>query len=200
MFFLYSPFFFDDPVDVGNLISCSSAFSKYMLNISKFTGHVLLKPGLENFEHYFASMWDDCYCAVVWAFFRIDFFGIGMKTNLFQSYGPAEFSKFAGILCATLSLHHLLEFKRAQLEFHHLHWLRSYWCFLKAHVTSHSRMSGSRLVITPSWLSGSLKSFFCIVFLCILSTSSSYLLLLLGPYHFCPLLCLSLHKIFPWYL
>ena len=48
--------FFDDPVDVGNLISGSSAFSKSNLNISKFMVHVLLKPGLENFEHYFASM------------------------------------------------------------------------------------------------------------------------------------------------
>ena len=48
--------FFDDPADVGNLISRSSAFSKTSLNIRKFTVHVLLKPGLENFEHYFTSM------------------------------------------------------------------------------------------------------------------------------------------------
>ena len=48
--------FSDDPADVGNLISGSSAFSKTSLNIWKFTVHVLLKPGLENFEHYFASM------------------------------------------------------------------------------------------------------------------------------------------------
>ena len=48
--------FFDDPADVDNLISGSSAFSKTNLNIWKFTVHVLLKPGLENFEHYFASM------------------------------------------------------------------------------------------------------------------------------------------------
>ena len=47
---------FDDPVDVGNLISGSSAFSKSCLNIWKFTVHILLKPGLENFEHYLASM------------------------------------------------------------------------------------------------------------------------------------------------
>ena len=46
----------DDPVDVGNLISGSSAFSKTSLNIWKFTVHILLKPGLENFEHYFTSM------------------------------------------------------------------------------------------------------------------------------------------------
>ena len=48
--------FFDDPVDVGNLISGSSAFSKTSLNIWKFTIHILLKPGLENFEHYFTSV------------------------------------------------------------------------------------------------------------------------------------------------
>ena len=48
--------FFDDPADVGNLISGSSAFSKTSLNIRKFTVHILLKPGLQNFEHYFTSM------------------------------------------------------------------------------------------------------------------------------------------------
>ena len=47
--------FFDDPADVDNLISGSSAFTKTSLNICKFTVHVLLKPGLENFEHYFTS-------------------------------------------------------------------------------------------------------------------------------------------------
>ena len=55
-FFLELSCFFDDPVDVGNLISGSSAFSKTNLNIWKFTVHVLLKPGLENFEYYFTSM------------------------------------------------------------------------------------------------------------------------------------------------
>ena len=54
--FLELSCFFNDPVDVGNLISGSSAFSKSSLNIWKFTVHVLLKPGLENFEYYFASM------------------------------------------------------------------------------------------------------------------------------------------------
>ena len=48
--------FFDDPADVGNLISGSSAFSKTSLNMRKFMVHVLLKPGLENFEHDFTSM------------------------------------------------------------------------------------------------------------------------------------------------
>ena len=48
--------FFNDPADVGNLISGSSAFSKSSLNIRRFSVHILLKPGLENFEHYFTSM------------------------------------------------------------------------------------------------------------------------------------------------
>ena len=54
--FLELSCFFNDPVDVGNLISGSSALSKSSLNTWKFTVHVLLKPGLENFEHYFTSM------------------------------------------------------------------------------------------------------------------------------------------------
>ena len=54
--FLELSCFFDDPADVSNLISGSSAFSKTSLNIWKFMFHVLLKPGLENFEHYFASL------------------------------------------------------------------------------------------------------------------------------------------------
>ena len=54
--FLELSCFFYDPMDVGNLISGSSAFLKSSLNIWKFTIHILLKPGLENFEHYFASM------------------------------------------------------------------------------------------------------------------------------------------------
>ena len=65
--------FLDDPMDVGNLTSGSFAFSKSRLNIWKFMVHVLLKPGLEKFEHYFASVWDECNCVVVWTFFGITF-------------------------------------------------------------------------------------------------------------------------------
>ena len=63
--FLELSCFFDDPSNVGNLISGSSAFSKTSLNIWKFTVHVLLKPGLENFEHYFTSVCDEGNYAVV---------------------------------------------------------------------------------------------------------------------------------------
>ena len=71
--FLELSCFLDDPMDVSNLISGSSAFSKCSLNIWKFIAHVLLKPGLENFEHCFTSVCDECNCAVVWAFFGIAF-------------------------------------------------------------------------------------------------------------------------------
>ena len=71
--FLKLSCFFDDSADVGNLISDSSAFSETSLNIRKFTVHILLKPGLENFEHYFTSVWHECNCVAVWAFFGIAF-------------------------------------------------------------------------------------------------------------------------------
>ena len=71
--FLELSCFFDDPLDTGNLISDSSAFSKSSLNIWKFMVLVLLKTGLGNFEHCFASVWDECNCVVVWAFFGISF-------------------------------------------------------------------------------------------------------------------------------
>ena len=71
--FLEFSCFFNDPADVGNLISGSSAFSKTSLNIWKLMVHILLKPGLENFEYYFASLWDKYSCVVVWIFFDIAF-------------------------------------------------------------------------------------------------------------------------------
>ena len=71
--FLEFSCFFDDPADVGNLISGFSAFSITSLNIWKFSVHLLLKPGLENFEHYFTNVWDECNCVVIWVFFGIAF-------------------------------------------------------------------------------------------------------------------------------
>ena len=71
--FLELSCFFYNPTDVGKLISGSSAFSKSSLDIWKFLVHILLKPRLENFEYYFASVWDECSCDVVWAFFGIAF-------------------------------------------------------------------------------------------------------------------------------
>ena len=114
--------FFDDAADVGNLLSGSSAFSKTSLNIWKFMVHVSLKPGLENFEHYFTSVSGECNCAVVWAFFGIAFLWDWNENLTFSSpVATAEFSKFVDILSAALSQHHLSGFGIAQLEVHHFH-------------------------------------------------------------------------------
>ena len=85
--FLELSCFLDDPPDVDNLISGSSAFSKSSLNIWKFTVHVLLKPSLENFEHYFASVWDECSCEVVWTFFGFAFLWGWNENRPFQFCG-----------------------------------------------------------------------------------------------------------------
>ena len=120
--FLELSCFFNDPMDAGNLISGSSAFSKTSLNICKFSVHVLLKPGLKNFEHYFASMWDECNCAVVWTFFGIAFLWDWNENWPFSSpVATAEFSKFVGRVSAALSQHHLSGFEIAQWDFHHIH-------------------------------------------------------------------------------
>jgi len=71
-----------------NLISGSYIFSKTSLNIWKFTVQVLFKPGLENFEHYFTSVWDECNCAVVWAFFGIAFLWAWNENWLFPVMWP----------------------------------------------------------------------------------------------------------------
>ena len=86
--FLELSCFFNGPADVGNLISGSSAFFKTSLNIWKFMVHVLLKPGLENFEHYFTSMWDECNCVVVWQFFGIAFLWDWNESWLFPVLWP----------------------------------------------------------------------------------------------------------------
>ena len=116
------PCFFYDSTDVGNLIFNSSAFSKCSLYIWKFSVHVLLKPSLKDFEHYLASLWNECNCMVVPAFFGISLLWDWNENWIFSSpVAIAEFSKFAGVLSAVLCQHHLLEFEIAQLEFHHLH-------------------------------------------------------------------------------
>ena len=107
--FLECSCFFCDPAEVGDLISGSSAFSKTSLNIWKFMVHVLLKPGLENFKHYFTSMWDGCNYVLVRAFFGIAFLWDWNENWPFpvSPVGTAEFFKFAGILSAQLSKYHL---------------------------------------------------------------------------------------------
>ena len=124
---------------------------KNQLEHLEFTVHILLKPDLENFRHYFTSMWDECNCAVVWAFFGIAFLRDWNEADqscghcwVFQICSYTECSTFTtssfriwnsstGISSHPLALFILM--------------------LSKAHLSSHSRMSGSRWVITPLWLS-----------------------------------------------
>ena len=146
--------FFDDPADVGNLISVSSAFSKSTVNIWKFMVHVLLKPALGNFEHYFAIMWDECNCVVVWTFLLLPFFGIGMKTDLFQSCGHCwVFQICWHIECSTFTASSFRIWNRST-EIISLP-LVLFVVMLPKARWPHSRMPSSRWVITPSWLSRS---------------------------------------------
>ena len=115
--FLELSCFFDDPADVGNLMSGSSAFSKSSLNIWKFSVHVLLKPCLENFQHYFATVWDECNCEVVRTFFGIAFLWDWNENGPFPVLWPLlRFPNFLIILSAALLPRHL-----SGLVFHHLH-------------------------------------------------------------------------------
>ena len=144
--FYWNSSFFDDPADVGNLISGSSAFSKASLNIMKFMVHILLKPGLENFEHYFTNMWDECNCAVVWAFFR-HCLSLGLEWTLtFSSpVATAEFSRFAGwhIECSTFTASSVrIWYSSTGIPSSPL--ALFIVMLSKAHLTSHLRMSGSR--------------------------------------------------------
>ena len=153
--------FFYDPTDVGNLISGSSAFSKTSLNIWKFIVHVLLKPGWIILSITLLA------CEMS----ALPFFEIGMKTDLFQSCGHCCIFQICWHMeCST--------FTASSFRIWNISTaipsppLALFVVMLpKAHLTSHSRMSGSRSVITPSWLSGSWRSF-CTVLLCILATSS----------------------------
>ena len=170
MFFLEFPCFLHDPMDVGNLISGSSAFSKSSLNVWKFSVHVLLKPSLKDFDHYLASMWNEPKCMVVWTFFGIALlwdwnknwpFPVLCHCWVFQICWHIECSTF------TASSFRIWNSSTGIPS----HPLALFVVILpKARLTSHSEMPGSK-VITPSWLSWSLRSF-CIVLLCIHATSS----------------------------
>ena len=153
--FLELSCFFHDSADVGNLTSGSSAFSKTSLNIRKFTVHVLLKPGLENFEHYFTSMWDECSYAVVWAFFGNAFLWDWNEIDLFQSCGHClVFQMCWHIECSTFTAPSFRIWNSSTRN-PSLPLALFVVMLSKAHLTSHSRMSDSRWVITPSWLSES---------------------------------------------
>ena len=121
--------------------------------------HVLLKPGLENFEHYLTSVWDEC---KVWQSrhsLGLSFFGIGMKTNLFQACGHCwVFQICRRIECSTFTASSF-RIWNSSTGIPSPPLALFVVMLSKAHFTSHSRMSCSRLGITQSWLSGSWRSF-----------------------------------------
>ena len=171
MFFLRLSCFFG-PTDVGNLISGSSAFSKTSLSIWKFTVYILLKPGLKNFEHYFTSVWDECNCELVWAFFGIAFFGIGMKTDLSQSCGHCCIFQICWhIECSTFTASSF-RIWNSSTGIPSLPPALFVVMLPKAHLTLHSRMSCSRWVRLYHHDYLGHEDLFCIVLLWILATSS----------------------------
>ena len=137
--------------------------------------HILLKPGLENFEHYFTNMWDECNCAVVWAFFGIAFLWDWNETDLFQSCGHCwVFQICWHIECNTFTASSF-RLWNSSTGIPSLPLALFIMMLSKAYLTAHYRVSDSRWVITPSWLSGSLRSFLYsyFVYSCHLISSAS---------------------------
>ena len=165
--FFWNSCFFNDPTDIGNLISGSSSFCKTSLNVWKFSVHLLLKPVLENFEHCFTSVWDECNCSVVWAFFGIAFLRDWHENWPFPVLWPllSLTNLLAYCACSTFTASSFRIWNSSTgipsppLAFFVV-------MLSKAHLTSHSRMFGSRWVITPLWSSGSWRSFF-VQFFCV---------------------------------
>ena len=170
--------------------------------IHMFTVHILLKPGLENFEHFFTSMWDECDCAVVWAFFGIAFLWDwaslvahrlkslpAMRETWVQSLAWKDtLEKEMAAYSSILAWREWMEEPGGKIDLFQscghlwvfpIHWHIEYSTFTassfriwnsstgipshplalfvvmlpKSHLTSQSRISGSRWVITPSWVS-----------------------------------------------
>ena len=123
--FLELSCFFDDPADVGNLISGSSVFSRITLNIWKFTVHVLLKLAWRILSITLLACEMSAIVQQLSTLWHCLSLGLEGKMIFSSPVATAELSKFAGILSAALSQHHLLGFVIAQLEFHHFHLLCS---------------------------------------------------------------------------
>ena len=154
MFFLEFFCFLQDPMIVGNLIFGSSAFLNPACISVKFLVHILLKPGLKDFEHNLARMKNETNCTVV-----STFFGIGMKIDPFWSCGYCwVFQVGSHIECSTLTASFFQIWNRsAGIP---LPPLALFIVMLpKAHLTLHSRTFSSRWVTAASWLPGPLRPF-----------------------------------------
>ena len=169
--FLELSCFLYDPTDVGNLTSGSSTFFKSSLNVLKFSVHVLLNAGLENFEHCFASVWDECNYAVVWTLFGIAFLWDWNENWHFPlQWLLLTFPICQHINCRTLTA---LSFRiwNSSTGIPSLLLALFVVMLLKARLTSHFRMYVCRWVITPLWLFGHWALFY-LALLCILANSS----------------------------
>ena len=158
-------------MDVGNLISSSSTFPKSSLYIWKFLVDILLKPTLKDFEHYLASMRNECNCVVVLTFFGIALLWDWNEIDLFQCCGHFWASQICWHVEYTALTASSFRIWNSSIGIPSPPLVLFVVMLSKAHLTSHSRMSDSRWVITTSWLSGS-WALFCTVLLCICATSS----------------------------
>ena len=183
--FLEFPWFFYDPMDVDNLISGSFAFSKSSLYIWKLSVHVLLKPGLEHFQHCLASMWNEHNRAVLWAFFGIALLWDRNENWLFPVLWPLlSFPNLLAYGCGTFTassftiLNNKGGIPSPPLALFVV-------MLLKDNLTSHPRMSGSRWVTTLSWLSASWRhfSFSSSVYSCHFSTLLFIIILKTNNWH-----------------
>ena len=138
--FLEFPCFLHDPTNIGNLISGFFVSLKPNLYIWKFLVHVLLKPSLKDFEHYLASMWNEYTMQQFEHSLALPFFGIGIKTDLFQSCGHCwVFQIFLYMECSTLTAS---SFKiwNSSAVIPSLPLVLFIVMLPKAHLTLHSRM------------------------------------------------------------
>ena len=142
-------------------VSCSSCINgQILLTLSHLESPCWSKPSLNDFEHYLASMWNKCNCGVVLTFLVWPFFGLGIKTYLFQSCDHRwVFQICWHIECSTITASSLRIWNSsAEIPSPPL----TLFGVMppKTHLTSYTRMSDSRWVTTPLWLSGSLRTFF----------------------------------------
>ena len=185
--------FIYDPTNDGNLTSGSSAFSKSSLYIWKFLVHLLLKPSLGHFEHYFANMWNECHCEVVWTFFGIALL-LDWKLTFSSPVATAVFSKFADILSTALSAASSFRIWNSSAGIPSSSLALFVVMLPKAHLTSHSRMSAlGKWPHHCGYLAHSVLFFF-VYFFCV------FLPHLINLFCFCPLSCSSFHEIVPWQL
>ena len=113
--------FFFCPMDVGNLVSGSSAFSKSSLFTWKFSVHVLLKPSLKDFDHYLVSMWNESNCVEFQHSLALTLFETGMKTDLFQFCGHCWVFQICWYIeCSTFTVSSFM-IRNSSTGFHHLH-------------------------------------------------------------------------------